>query len=332
MNTLTDLLEQTAQKYPDKTYLALQDKSVTFKEISEKSRRLADAFSQRGITKGKCVAIVLRNSPEFVITYFALVRLGAIAVPINFLVQKSHELEYMLKDCGALGIVTQKEFLKNLKPVQKTLPSLKYIWCTDGPADGAEDFWTFLNSSPPTPFAAPSRSSGTIGASERRDELRVPAGAPEGPSVLAPHPSPLATSEDVTCILYTSGTTGSPKGVMLTHANLVSNCRSSLQALSISPKDVFLCILPMFHTFAWTACVLIPASLGCKVVVVPSVTPAKPWLNLMAKHGVTIFAAVPPIYSVLAKEAAGFKRFVLKYYFFRKVRFGVSGASPLSVE
>ncbi|MBI4051525.1 MAG: long-chain fatty acid--CoA ligase [Elusimicrobia bacterium] len=297
MQTLTDLIEQAAQNFGDKPFLTLRDKSLSFKEIGERSRQLADAFSRRGIGKGNCVAIVLRNSPEFIITYFALTRLGAIAVPINFLVQKVHELEYMLKDCGAVGVVTQNEFLENLKSVKRNLSSLKYLWCTDYSEEGTENFWTFLNSK------------------------------------LSTHNPQLPTSsEDVVTILYTSGTTGSPKGVMLTHHNLLTNCEGALQLLNIIPDDVFLCILPMFHTFAWIACVLVPLKLGCKVVVLSSVTPAKPWLKLMAKHGVTLFPAVPPIYFVLSKEAVGFKRLLLKYYFFRKVRMGISGAAPLSVE
>src|SRR5581483_2764742 len=81
----------------------------------------------------------------------------------------------------------------------------------------------------------------------------------------------LSGSETVT-ILYTSGTTGNPKGVMLSHSNLISNCESAIEFIGAKPSDVMLCLLPMFHTFAWTANVLIPVRIGVKIVIVPNIT------------------------------------------------------------
>lgn len=301
-DTLNTLLGASVRKHPQRIALVTEKASLTYSELEGHVRDTSAAFQNRGVVKGTKVALVLRNSPEFVIAYFALARLGAVAVPINFLIQKVEELEYMLRDSKTVGAVTQAEFLKGLLGVREKLPSFQHLWCTDAPpaelANGVEDFWGFVKKE-----------------SKGREA-----------------PLPSAWPEDVASVLYTSGTTGSPKGVMLTHRNLYTNTHASIEAIGMGGQDVILCILPMFHTFAWTACVLVPLALGGKVVVVPSITPAKPWLGLMAKHGVSVFAAVPQIYGVLSKEAAGLKGLVLRYWFFRKVRLCVSGAAPMPVE
>ncbi|MBI3550497.1 MAG: long-chain-fatty-acid--CoA ligase [Elusimicrobia bacterium] len=296
--TLDRLIDGAAARWPTRTALVIGEDSWTFERLRERVHRAAAAFRARGIGKGDCVAIVLRNSPEFIVAYFGLARIGAVAVPINFLVTKPEELRFMLDDCSAAGVVTQQEFLKGLLAARKALPKLKSVWTTDGaPADGVESFAAFVD------------------------------GAPAEPA-----PAPAARAGDVAAILYTSGTTGTPKGVMLTHANIHSNCEASREWLGVTHKDVALTILPMFHTFAWTGCVLVSLSAGAKNVISPAIAPATPWLKQMGKHGVSVFAAVPPVYSVIAKEACGFKKFVLRYWFFRKVRFCISGAAPLGVE
>lgn len=296
-DTLNTFLDASASAYPDRTSLVLigdhRETSMTFKELRRKVLQTAAAFSQRGIGKGDTVAIIHRNDPAFVIAYFGLARLGAIAVPINFMVKKAEELGFMLNHSEAKGILTQKEFLRGVLGAKKDCPGLTSVWSTDGGKD-TEDFWDFINKQEPFEASA---------------EVRP---------------------EDITAILYTSGTTGVPKGVMLTHSNLVNNVEASTKAMAMDEGDVALTILPMFHTFAWTACVLIAIKLACKNIVVPSVTPPKPWLSAMARHRVSIFAAVPQIYGLLAKQACGLKGLVLKYWFFRKVRVAVSGAAPLA--
>jgi len=301
MSTLPGLLEATAARVPQRAAMIFDDKPLAYADLQDLVVRQARAFHSRGIRRGDCVAIVHRNSPEFVIAYYALNRLGAVTVPINFMVSKSDELAFMLNDCRAVGLVTQKEFAGNLAAMRPLVPSLRHFWTTDmpQPPQGGEDL-------------ASTRASLSTSA---------PVDLPAGPG-----------PEDTACILYTSGTTGKPKGVMLSHANMASNAAAATEGLFLSERDVFLCILPMFHTFAWTACVVIPLSLGAKIVVIQSLTPPQPWLKAMAKHKVTLFAAVPQLYAVLADKAQGLKGLVLKYWYFRKVRFGVSGAAPLRVE
>lgn len=297
LKTLNDLLDHAASAGGRRPGFVTQDETLSYVELRERVLKTAAAFSAAGVRQGDCVAIVHRNSPNFVVAYFALARLGAAAVPINFMVQKSDELAYMLNDSKCIGVVTQKEFLKGLRGAAAKTPSLRRFWVSDMTADEATEF--------ERPFT---ELLGGFGAS-------VPEAA--------------VAENDTVGILYTSGTTGSPKGVMLTHRNLVTNCESSLEGMGLKRSDVGLCILPMFHTFAWTGNVLISLRLAGKLVIHPSIAPAKPWLKLMARHGVTLFSAVPQIYAVLTKEAVGLKGLVLKWWFFRKVRLGVSGSAPL---
>jgi long-chain acyl-CoA synthetase len=299
MSTLNSLLDRAAQEGGEKTFLVHEGRAFSFSAVYDATRSIAEGLRRRGVAKGDRVAIVHRNAPEFVIAYFAINRLGAIAVPINFMVQKADELAYMLKDSGASGVVTQTEFLPGLTGAAAKCPALKALWVTDYEPK-------------------PGRPSVVRGF----EELRTP--APAGPA------ADPALETDVAAILYTSGTTGFPKGVMLTHRNLVTNCESSIKRITLTRKDVTLCILPMFHSFAWTAIVLTSARLTLKCVIFSSIAPPRPWLKAMGAQGVTVFAAVPQIYGALAREARDWKtRLFLRLWSFRKVRVAVSGAAPL---
>jgi len=300
MSTLNNMLDRSAQEGGERTFLVHEGRSLSFADVYAQVRSVAEGLRLRGIKKGDRIAIVHRNAPEFVIAYFAINRLGAIAVPINFMVQKADELAYMLKDSGASGVFTQTEFLPGLTGAVAKCPALRALWVTDyEPKPGA-----------------PSVVRGF-------EELRAPV-APSGPDQYP------VLETDVASILYTSGTTGFPKGVMLTHRNLVTNCESTLKRITLTRKDVTLCILPMFHSFAWTAIVLTSTRLTLKCVIFSSIAPPRPWLKAMGEHGVTLFAAVPQIYAALAREARDWKtRLYLRYWSFRKVHIAASGAAPL---
>ncbi|MBI4679395.1 MAG: long-chain-fatty-acid--CoA ligase [Elusimicrobia bacterium] len=296
MKTLNDLLNAAKAQSPGKTAYITPSRRMTFGELHDHVAKIASGLRRDGVRERDCVAIVLRNGVEFITGYLALARIGAVAVPINFMVQVPDELAYMLNDCKAVGVVTQGEFLPGLRKAIRATPSVRRLWVTD---------------------AAPSECRG----------IEKPFHA-----LLSDEVSPPATAggEDTAAILYTSGTTGQPKGVMLTHRNLVTNAISSVDIFRLNSDDSNLCVLPMFHSFAWTGCVLVSLALRATLVIAPSIVPAAPWLKMMGRHGVTVMAAVPQLYAVLAKEARGLKRLIMKYIFFRRVRIAISGAAPLS--
>ncbi len=294
---LYSCLAKTAERHPEETAYVTGDKRMSWHEVLFSVDRAADMFWQLGIRKGDRTAIALRNSPEFVISYFALAKLGAVAVPINYMVSKAEELAFILQDSSCKGVITEKEFIKNYIAAKKLVPGMKFLVSADFCGiDGITDFWRYLKHAHYHPQTQ----------------------------------KPVADEHDLTAILYTSGTTGNPKGVLLTHHNILENAKSAITVLDPTRKDVFMALLPMFHTFSWTGNVVAPILTGCKTMIVKSITPPKPWLQAMGREGVTIMIAVPQIYSVLAKEAKGLKKFFLKFWSLRKVRFCLSGAAPLN--
>ncbi|WP_428045955.1 long-chain-fatty-acid--CoA ligase [Candidatus Avelusimicrobium fimicolum] len=299
-------LADSAFRFPDKIALveAGTGKKVSYHELLMQVDRAADMFFEHGIRKGDRVAVAHRNSINTVVANFGLYKLGAVCIPMNFMVTKPEEIEYILNNAGGKAVVTQAEFIRHYVKCLPQLPTVKYIFTTDEiPSSAAEcpivqKFWE------------------EIEKSTFHDETA----------------SAQAGLEDLAFILYTSGTTGLPKGAMLTHGNLASNVISCAQIFKINDNDCFLCLLPMFHSFAWTACVVIPLYLNLKVVIVANVMPASKWLGAMGTEKVTLILAVPQIYAVLSKEAKGLKRLYLRFWPFKNVRFGVSGAAPLTQE
>lgn len=305
----TDLytaLTSSAYRKPEAVAIIAAGKSWSYHELLMSVDRASDMFWEHGIRKNDKVAVALRNSVEAVITNYALYKIGAVSVPINFMISKAEELKFIMGDCGVKAVVTQAEFLRHYAAVKKDLPALKYVFSTDEISSSVQA----LND-PDIKLFWPS-----IRESQFNSETL----------------SCRADVEDVAMLLYTSGTTGMPKGVMLTHKNIMSDLMDVVLCFKITDEDVFLCILPMFHTLAWTADIVLPLTLGIKTIIMANITPASAWLHLMGKEKVTIMVAVPQLYGVLAKEAKGLKRLYLQYWAFRKVRFCISGAAPLNRE
>ncbi|MDD5731253.1 MAG: AMP-binding protein, partial [Candidatus Omnitrophica bacterium] len=133
-------------------------------------------------------------------------------------------------------------------------------------------------------------------------------------------------------ILYTSGTTGHPKGAMLSHSNLVSNAVDSSDNIKATHKDSFICILPLFHSFAATVCMNMPISAGAKIVIMKSLKPFKRIIRAIRKNRVTVFVGIPSIYNILKdmKLPKLFHTPIIK--FFNPVRICISGAAALPAE
>lgn len=299
---LYSTLLKSASNFPDKDAIVeLNGRRWTYDRLLLTVDRTADALWQLGVRPGDRVAIILRNGAEFILTHYALAKIGAAAVPVNFLISKTEEIRFILEDSGTKGIITQEDFMAPYKRIRPSIPAISFLLTTDGDErDGILNFGKLIDN------------------------------APSNPELLAHYKH--ASRDTVASVLYTSGTTGHPKGVLLSHGNLIANARSSKAALHVHHDDVFLCLLPMFHTFSWTTTTVLPLMLGASALVVSHITPAKPWLNMMGAEGVTVMAAIPQVFSLLAKEAKGFKRLYLQFWAFRKTRFAVSGAAPLSDE
>lgn len=284
---LGQLLERSAQNYPDKTALIFQGIHLSYQELNSKVNRLANGLRKLGIQKGDAVGILMSNSIQFVISYYAIARLGGVIVPLNIML-KSEELKYILKDAQAKALLTMDSYLKVVKNAQGDLPQLKNI-IVDGDSADFLNFEQLL----------------TEQDSEFSQEN--------------------LSSEDIVVYLYTSGTTGYPKGAMLSHANLVANAKSTIEHFQAAPEDCFMCVLPMFHTFGATVCMNVPLYLGCTISVMETFIP----LNVMKsidEDKVSFFAAVPSMYTVLVNMNNEDK------FDLSSLRVCISGGSSLPVE
>lgn len=293
---LYEMFRATALKRPDAVVFAFRNEEITYGNLLSQIDHCAANLESRGFGPGSTFGLILRNCPEFVVSTFALFRIGAASVPINFQ-EKPDRIAAILLDAGAQGCLTSNELLATVLTATKSLPNLKHIFVRDQEpsSSGAERFVNLLTPPKHLPFK-------------------------QGPVGL----------DAIATLLYTSGTTGQPKGVELTHGNFLSNADSCRSMIPLSSKDVFLCLLPMFHSFAWTTCVLVPFLLGCKIVIVESLQPFEPIIKAIWNHKVTAFVAVPPIYAALVSRIKGFRALVVRLL--NPVKICISGAAALPVE
>lgn len=239
--TLGALLEQKAGEYPDKTYLFFQDKEYSYAELNHIVNRVAGGLRSLGIKKGSHVGIHLPNCPQFLFVTFALAKIGAPIVPTNPALTAG-ELGYILNHADVELVFTAFAHLEIVRSLQVECPRLKTIVAVDGSdAIGGVVSWEQL-------LALDAVSSESI-----------------------PDPEDLAT------LMYTSGTTALPKGVMLTHTHLIEGARSWMWAAGFTAKDRTLTGFPLFHANALIYCVIGSLLFGGSIVVLERFNTADFW-------------------------------------------------------
>ena len=295
MSTLNKILKDGLEKHGRRTALISGKQRLTYRQLHTCINRLASGLKNLGVQKGQRVAILLQNSPEFVISYFAITKIGAIVVPLNNML-KAEELKYIVEDSEASVIITSSHFCEAAYQLRLRIESLTGIILADKAMPGTVFLGEIYRRFPDSSMAV----------DVRRDDTAV--------------------------ILYTSGTTGKPKGAILTHYNLLSNASVSAEALGATHRDNFICMLPMFHSFAYTACILLPLSMGARVTILESPRPFSNVIRNIIKNRVTVFVGVPSIYNIL-KDAHLPKIFTFPLLrFLNPLRLCISGAAALPVE
>lgn len=262
--SLGAMLRATAARLPDRPAVFFQGEATSYTTLETLSNRLAGALMERGLQRGDRVGLYCINSPFFVASYLAIVKMGATVVPINLLLNPE-EVHYILADAGARALIYFETVAANVAAIRGRLPELQHLIAIGNPGNNPAISWT---------------------------EIVASATASEELPALDPR-------EDVAAILYTSGTTGQPKGAMLTHYNLLSNVASVCQALPISEDDVILTVLPMFHAFAATACMLVALYRGAAIAAVPRFLPEEVGRTIQATRA-TVFMGVPSMYAIFA--------------------------------
>lgn len=252
-------LEQTAKFLPDKTAVIFEDLTITYSQLDQQVNQLASGMRQLGIQKGDRVALFMPNVPEFLLIYFAAQKLGAIVVALNVLLVKN-EVQYILRDCGARIIFAGKDQAEQV-PVDE-VESLERLVLVEGDENDARHLRRLLD-----------RNIQSFTAVDMADD-------------------------DPAAILYTSGTTGFPKGATLTHRNVLANTTATIYHTEIKEKDVLHLFLPLFHCFGQNFIMNSSVKKGATLVMHKRFEPA-PVVQAVKKHKVTMFFAVPTIYIYL---------------------------------
>ena len=270
MSNVTTLLD--AKSVPEaKAALVCpsRNRTYSYKELREEMNRIGHGLSGLGIKKGERVCIYLDSSPEYLISYFAIWRIGAVAVPTN-IVYQAEELLHAVSDAGARAIITDAQGAKVVAEVQKKAPALAHVICVADPGTG-----------------------------------HVPVGAVAWSS-FPPAPASMRASncamDDLCHIQYTAGTTGKPKGAMLSHGNWMTALDAEREALRLRPDDVYLGIYPMGHVgLSWGLSVL---RAGGTFVMMERFNPRE-YLALAGQYKVTVLAGMPPVIHTLVHADPG---------------------------
>jgi long-chain acyl-CoA synthetase len=263
--TIASILAESAVRHADRPAVVLGDLRLTYAQLWGHSLQYAAVLREKGIGPGDRVALLLPNTPHFPLAYYGTLALGAVAVPVHALL-KAEEIQYVLEDSGAKALICAAPLLG------------------EG-AKGAE-----LAGVPV--FAVMDGGDATL---ERIDTLALSATPIEA---MVP-----AEAGDTAVILYTSGTTGTPKGAEITHLNVVMNVvASAMHSFDIDESDVVLGCLPLFHTFGQTCCMNTAFYVGASIVLLPRFDGAQA-LELLVEEKCTIFMGVPTMYVGLLEAA-----------------------------
>jgi long-chain acyl-CoA synthetase len=290
------IVASNAQQAPSKTIIYEDNLKISNQQLLAYADTIASYLHDFGIKPGDKVAIVMGNSWQFIANIFAISKLGAVVVAINNFL-KEDEIAYILNDSQAKILLASAKFAKETRELLIKTNINKIIWVDGVPVENDKniDFAKLIaNPKNTAPYA-----------DKDRDELAL--------------------------IVYTSGTTGKPKGAMLAFKNIYSNVTACIEHLRVKHGKIrMICYLPMFHAFTLTVTVILPIFTNSGVVVIRSIASKGDFANLLKQvllKRIPYFAGVPDVYSAMAKAK-------LPWYFhwFHAVRGFISGAAPLAEE
>ena len=289
---LYELLDRAARRLPEKIALIDGERSFTYKELSEYSKRFAAALMSLGVNKGDRVGILAPNCVEFVIAFYGIVRAGATVTTVNS-GYREREIAHQLNDSGARVLIVDETLLETAEAAKETVADLDLLVIKRG-SDDTEAFWGLI------------------------------ARAAAIPPLVSIDPR-----EDVAVLPYSSGTTGLSKGVMLTHSNLVCNVQQLLgrrgEAAAPREDDVILVHLPLFHIYGMN--VLMNMAIGAAgTQVMMGRFDMDLLLTLMSRHRVTILPSVPPVGLGLTQYPG------VSQHDLSALRFAFFGAAPMSAD
>jgi long-chain acyl-CoA synthetase len=292
---LPAFLEASARDYPEATALIFLNRRITYRELKDHVDRLAAAFVRLGVERGTRVAILLPNLPQTVIAFHAVLATGATVVMTNPLYVE-REIEYQWRDAGcSVAVVTDYLWARRLSAIRDRLPIEHYI------VTSIPEYLRFprnilarvaLGLHHP-PMAAPVHQTSAV----HLFRVLVHDTPPE-------RPDRSIAMDDVAALQYTGGTTGVPKGAMLTHRNLAANAQQ-LASWFVGAKpghEVMLGALPFFHVFGLTVAMNYPVLIAAANVIIPDPRDIRRIVANTARHRVTLFPAVPAMFNAILED------------------------------
>ena len=284
---LATMLRESATAHPDKPLCHINDTTLTYAQVDEISGRIATSLLGLGLVRGDKVAVQLPNLPQFLFCYFGIMKAGLVMVPLNPLL-KAPEIAYHLDNSDTRLLVTFEMFAEEA-------------------VKGAPDVPTYVVNLPGNDV----RPAGT----KHFDELYF---ADDTRDIVP------TDADETAVLLYTSGTTGKPKGAELTHLNLYMNCTVAGQLFGFRDDDIGVAVLPLFHVFGLSSVLNTSVRYGGTIVLVPRFE-LEPVVEAIEKHRCTIFSGVPTMYfGLLNMDTTGRD--------LSSLRTGVSGGAPIPGE
>jgi acyl-CoA synthetase (AMP-forming)/AMP-acid ligase II len=262
---LNDVLKRQIKIQPDKTFLFFKDDEISYSTFGKRVNSVASALKKEGVKKGERVALFLNNCPEFLYSWFAIARLGAIMVPIN-VAFKEREASYILDHSEANTLIADLDLYREIiEQKHKDLLHLKSVFCV-----GDKEY--------------PETISFSRIINEDSDSL----------------PEEQLTGDDVISVIYTSGTTGEPKGCVLSHFHYIAFAEAIKDNLLVTPEDRFICVLPLFHIGAQVVITMTSLISGASLVLIDRFHPRQFWEQAY-QHKVTVFHCIGAILAFLDK-------------------------------
>ena len=287
---LIDMLAETVSKYPDNTAISLDNRKLSYAELEEASNKVAHALMNMGLSKGDRVAILLSNIPEYPAIYFGIVKIGAIAVPLDTR-YPLYELTSLFNNSKPRVVISESP---TMETVVAALPQFGYI-----------------------------EQVIEVGSNKYEGQF------PTYQQILSTSPAhPINVDikdEDTAHIAYTSGSTGHPKGVVLSHGNLVAHADSTVERFQQTDKDVnVMFALPLYHAFGLEILMISSFYIGSRLVILPGLSVSN-LMETIEREKVTLIMGVPYTFGLLVNwaEKEGVKHDV------SSLRYGVSGGSAL---
>jgi long-chain acyl-CoA synthetase len=296
-----ELLARRMAAAPDRKFLFSEadGREFTCADFLGATDRAAAMLTAQGIAKGDVVSLLMPNSAEYIIGYFACWKIGALAGPVNSLL-KEHEIEFVMNNSEAKAILVHSEFQPIIEGMRSKLPHLQSVINFDNEAEVTQS------------CQKPDRQGGQL-AGEAPPDGRA---------------SDTIALDDDAIIIYTSGTTGKPKGCLLTHGNIIANARQISRWLNFAEDDRLLTIMPLFHMNAVSVTTMSALYAGGSTVVSPKFSGSKFW-NIISDYQITSFGSVATMLSMLLNSYPGGVPEGLKT---DQLRFAMCGSAPVPAE